>query len=75
MLSEEMEKDGIDEDEWPTEAQIKWQNKQSRPKETGEFNNPLSKILITFLLYLFLMFFFLSMQHFKFSHGDLNCWQ
>ena len=42
MLSEEMEKDGIDEDEWPTEAQIKWQNKQSRPKETGEFNNPLS---------------------------------
>ena len=49
MMCKEMGKDSIPKEEWPTDAQIKWQNKQARPKGTGLDYNLLGKILVKFL--------------------------
>ena len=38
-----MQKDGIDETEWPSESAIKWQNSQARPKEVGSDVNSAAK--------------------------------
>ena len=38
-----MQKDGIDEVEWPSESAIKTQNSQARPKEVGPDVNSAAK--------------------------------